>query len=59
MVDRNKLFLQMNLAKEDGELLYRNGQSDLNEVEESSVSVLQIKSAFTRLTDPFSALSHR
>lgn len=53
MVDRNKFFLQMNLAKEDGELLYRNGQSDLNEVEESSVSVLQIKNAFTRLTDPF------
>lgn len=52
MVDRNKFFLQMNLAKEDG-ALYRNGQSDLNEVEESSVSVLQIKNAFTRLTDPF------
>jgi len=57
VVDRNKFFLQMNLAKEDG-ALYRNGQSDLNEVEESSVSVLQIKNAFTRLTDPFSALSH-
>lgn len=33
-----QLFLQRNLAKEDDGFFYRSGQSDLDEVEESSVS---------------------
>ena len=40
VVDRNNYILQMSLAKEDGELLYRNGQYDLDEVEEYYVSLL-------------------
>lgn len=36
-MDRNRIFLQRNLGKEDDEFLYRNRQSDLDEVEESLV----------------------